>query len=201
MDNIRYWFTGDLHLGHKNILDICKRPFSTIEEHDRTMIGNHNSLVRDEDITYNFGDVGYKCEPKYMSDMIRQMKGRLVIILGNHDKALRTALRLGFLDKEVQNGKLEIAGGYDAVWDDTLDISKRIEINGQRIFISHYGHRTWPTAFRGAWHLYAHSHGNLPSLYKSIDVGVDAVSNKYFPISFEEVSKIMASKNEDFSEK
>ena len=47
--------------------------------------------------------------------------------------------------------------------------------------MSHYAHRTWRNSVHGAFHLYGHSHGDLPGLGRSMDVGVDA--NDYAPIS------------------
>ncbi len=32
------WFSSDPHLGHKNILKYCNRPFDSIEEHDITFV-------------------------------------------------------------------------------------------------------------------------------------------------------------------
>lgn len=29
------FFTSDLHLGHRNIIQLCNRPFSSIDEMDR----------------------------------------------------------------------------------------------------------------------------------------------------------------------
>ena len=39
------YFTSDLHLGHKNVLKLCNRPFSSIEEMDACLIDNWNSRV------------------------------------------------------------------------------------------------------------------------------------------------------------
>ena len=39
------WFTADFHLGHKNIIRYCNRPFDTVEEMNRTIIERLNSLV------------------------------------------------------------------------------------------------------------------------------------------------------------
>ena len=34
------FFTSDTHFGHRHILEFCKRPFSSIEEHDEQLIAN-----------------------------------------------------------------------------------------------------------------------------------------------------------------
>lgn len=202
-NNNRYWFTGDLHLGHRNILQICGRPFKTIQEHDRILIDNHNSVVQDDDVVFNLGDVGFRCSARYIVDKLRLFKGKLVIILGNHDKALRQALKVGLLDKELSTGKIEIIGGNSA-YDTDIAVSKMLNFDGNKIFISHYGHRTWPSAFRKAMHLYAHSHNNLASYYRSFDVGVDTETEthkKFYPWSLEEIIERMNCIKENFSEK
>jgi calcineurin-like phosphoesterase family protein len=54
--------------------------------------------------------------------------------------------------------------------------------------------KIWRNSHRGSWHLYGHSHGGLHESPNSLsfDVGVDA--RDYRPISFDEVSKLMAKK-------
>ena len=60
-------FTSDLHLGHKNILKLCNRPFSSIEEMDATLIENWNKKVHKNDQVYILGDLMYRNEkpPEY----------------------------------------------------------------------------------------------------------------------------------------
>ncbi|MCB0745233.1 MAG: hypothetical protein KDC67_15095, partial [Ignavibacteriae bacterium] len=71
--------------------------------------------------------------------------------------------------------------------------SKEISVNGQFICLYHYGCRVWNKSHHGSWHLYGHSHGSLPPMGKSVDVGVDAPyitgQAEYRPFSFEEIEK------------
>jgi len=64
----------------------------------------------------------------------------------------------------------------------------------QRIILLHYAMRVWRGSHRGTWHLYGHSHGQLPDLedHLSFDAGVD--SHNFYPISYEEVKAIMKTK-------
>ena len=55
--------------------------------------------------------------------------------------------------------------------------------------------RIWRSDFRGTWHLYGHSHGNLPDKEDRLafDVGVDC--HNFYPLSYDEVKAIMKTKN------
>jgi len=41
------WFTADLHLGHRNIIEYCNRPFADVDEMNRALIANWNQVVGD----------------------------------------------------------------------------------------------------------------------------------------------------------
>ena len=53
---LNIWFTADFHLGHKNIIRYCNRPFDTVEEMNRTILDRLNNLVKANDILYFLGD-------------------------------------------------------------------------------------------------------------------------------------------------
>ncbi len=78
------YFVADTHFGHANILKLSNRPFQTIEEMDEALIANWNSRVKGNDTVYILGDLIHKSqEPeKYL----RRLKGKKVLIIGNHDK-------------------------------------------------------------------------------------------------------------------
>lgn len=189
-----HFFGSDHHLGHKNIIQLCNRPFPNIQLHDQTLIYNHNSIVSNNDTYYGLGDIGYKCSPQYITNCLSQMNGKLNIILGNHDKPIRKAHELGLLKEMIQNGKLTIIGPIDY----TEAIIKTILINNQRFVLSHYPLRSWPHAFRKSIHLYGHSHNKLPNYFRSFNVGVD--QNNYFPFPLEEILQKAENTQKDFQE-
>ena len=89
------WFTSDLHWQHANILDYCDRPFKSIREHDDALIRNWNACVKPNDEVYVLGDVSW-ASAGYTVGLLKQLKGRLKLIVGNHDHKLLKDQR--FLD-------------------------------------------------------------------------------------------------------
>ncbi len=78
------WFISDTHLGHRGILsyEAKHRPFSTLEEHDEAIIENWNNLIRDDDKVFHLGDF---CLNRRSLSMAKRLKGRKVLVMGNHD--------------------------------------------------------------------------------------------------------------------
>ena len=84
------WVAGDHHFGHNNIIVFKDnsgnriRPFSSIEEHDEVLIERHNAIVSDQDRVYMLGDVAIN---RHALKTLKRLKGRLVLVKGNHDIA------------------------------------------------------------------------------------------------------------------
>lgn len=84
----RTWVCADHHFGHRNILtfkrddDTPLRNFSSIEEHDETIIENHNKLVHPNDRVYMLGDVVIN---RRNLPILSRLNGRLCLVRGNHD--------------------------------------------------------------------------------------------------------------------
>jgi calcineurin-like phosphoesterase family protein len=95
---------------------------------------------------------------------------KIFAVPGNHDKQIRK------LTEEFS-------------W---LSNLAEISIHGQAIVICHCAMRVWNRSRHGAWHLYGHSHGNLPDTTTSLsmDVGVD--THDFRPWHFDEISTLMA---------
>ena len=159
-----------------------------------SIIDRHNACVGKADTVYDLGDFAFRCSAEYAVACLYRLNGRRQLILGNHDKPLRQARKRGLLDELIDSGRLTIVGDMDP----RIQTAFRVSIDGQNIVLAHFAQRSWRGAFRGSWHLYGHSHGNLGPFHKSMDVGVDA--NNFRPFSFTEIQSCMAEVSDSFSE-
>jgi calcineurin-like phosphoesterase family protein len=82
------FFCSDHHFGHANICKFTNedgtklRPWDDIQEHDEELVKRHNSVVKDTDTVYFGGDVAIN--RKHLHTIAR-LRGRKVLIKGNHD--------------------------------------------------------------------------------------------------------------------
>lgn len=194
---IHFW--GDPHLGHENILKYCRRPFATIEEHDRVLIENYNARVMPGDEVWILGDLcWWHLDPDKIRAYYEQLNGYKHLIIGNHDTdeegEVLPVLRDLFGDNRLHWYK-EIAIGDDGRRRQLGDRS------AQRLVLFHYAitrFQYWKSFKAGqkpAWHLYGHHHDRLKHDASAFDVGVD--STDYVPLSWPEVARRMRRETED----
>lgn len=146
--------TADSHFDHNNI--IKWRPFDSVDEMHTVLIDNWNSIVGKRDVVYILGDFAFKNHVKWLSCL----KGKKVLIRGNHDHM-----------------SVEAYNQFKAVYD-----VYELKYNKQKIFMSHYPHRSWNGSVHGRLHLYGHCHGRLPEDRIAFDTGVDCWDYKPVPI-------------------
>jgi calcineurin-like phosphoesterase family protein len=91
------WFTSDLHLGHKNILEYEKeaRPFNNLDEMHAAIIDRWNSVVNSKDVVYVVGDFAFG---KHNIKIANSLNGKKKLVMGNHD-TYPTADYLPYFDK------------------------------------------------------------------------------------------------------
>jgi len=156
----KIWFTSDTHFGHTNIIKFCKRPFNNVDDMDATIIKNWNRLINPKDTVYHLGDFCFRSKgPEFYR---KQLNGNIHLIWGNHDR--RSQYNQFFYEKTSQI---------------------TIKIDNISITLNHFSMRVWPKSHFNSFHLYGHSHGTLPSIGKSLDVGVD--SHNFKPWSWDEI--------------
>ena len=176
------YFSADQHLGHHKIIQYCSRPFDNVHIMDQVIIDRINETVGVDDTLYILGDFCFRGKKpiEYRSRIVCQ---DIHICLGNHDK------RNDFKD-DLQ--------GFSSVQE-----VKEIIYCNQRIYLSHYAHRTWPASHKGSWMLYGHTHSKLDhedraSNRLTLDTGVDNCNNynKPFgqPFSFKEIKALFNKK-------
>jgi len=172
------WFTGDTHLGHKNILDYCSRPYKDIREHDEAIRDNWNEVVAKGDIVYHLGDLaflrGSRIRAERLAELINGLNGKIKLILGNHDKA-KHIKKYGI--------NVELLGAY---YELTVQDS---ELKNQLVVLCHYPFATWNKRMWGSWNLHGHVHSkDLRYRPGQLDVGVDA--RNFTPVSLQTVKTI-----------
>lgn len=91
----KIFIISDLHLNHFNIIKYCNRPFKSIEEMNEAIINNWNSKISDNDLVYFLGDfcLGGR---NVINNFTERLKGRKIIISGNHDRSRNVYLEAGF---------------------------------------------------------------------------------------------------------
>lgn len=128
------FFISDLHIGHLNAIKFDNRPFESISQENDTIIKNWNNAVSSNDDIYILGDFAWKTEMSL--DVIRELKGKKHMILGNHDK----------FTPELEKC-FESISNYEV-----------IVVNHQRIVLSHYPIAFWYGQHKYTVLLYGHVH-------------------------------------------
>lgn len=175
------FFTSDTHFGHSKIIDYCKRPFSSIEEHDKALIQNWNNTVGQDDTVFHLGDFAYG-NSQFIANIIKQLNGNIILIKGNHDlKNINPTLYNMFSDIVYQ---------------------ARILIDKQTVYLNHFPFLCFDhgdiNLYKNNYNiqLFGHVHSGPLTSSKDVsrlnilfptqyDVGVD--NNNYTPISWADV--------------
>ena len=135
------FYIADTHFGHRSVLSFDNRPFSDIEEMDRSLIRLWNRRVQKNDNVYIVGDFAYRNEhPEEW--YLEQLKGRKHLIIGNHDKKL------------LKNAKA--MAHFESV-----DKMMHVSDDGHQICVCHFPLAEWNGFFKGSLHIYGHIHNQV----------------------------------------
>lgn len=157
------WFTADLHVGHQRIIHLCNRPFVSIAAMHAALIANWNERVAEDDDVYVVGDFAHRAEPEVVEAVFAALRGRKHLIIGNHDAPATLALP----------------------WASPPTHYLELKLGQRLVVLSHWPLRSWHRRGGRSIHLYGHTHGNLPPLGQSLDVGVDVW--QFRPINLAEI--------------
>ncbi|MBC1456270.1 metallophosphoesterase [Listeria newyorkensis] len=155
---MKQWFISDTHYWHANILEFCnrKRMFADEKEMTERMVANWNAVVADDDIVYHCGDFSFGKSRVYTSLIISQLKGKIVLVKGNHD----SSKDMRWLQNVYAPTKLEIVDAY------------RFKLHKQLLYLSHF-----PLEIGNCpnmWNVSGHVHDKPNTHIDQINVGCDS---------------------------
>lgn len=182
------YLTSDLHLYHRFFI-YEPRGFQSAEEMNAAIEKNWNEIVNDDDDVYILGDLivgGKEHNNEEGMTIIRRLKGKKHIILGNHDTDARIDL--------YKNERSIIEVLY----------AKLIRYKGREYYLSHFPSITvdletekkpkeWTVNFFGHTHSKEKFYNGLPFMY---NVSLDAHDNR--PVSIDEAIADVKVKTEEY---
>lgn len=170
------FFTSDLHLGHANVIKLCARPFSDVEEMDAVLIENWNRKVKKNDTVYILGDVVW--DKRMVSHYMEMLRGKKILITGNHDT--------------TWSRREECIKYFD-----TVTPYLEINLNCHPITMCHYPMVEWKSSREQlrrklGFHIHGHIHNRIADEYRmlflsfnALNAGVDV--NGFAPVTFDEL--------------
>jgi|LSQX01.2.fsa_nt_gb calcineurin-like phosphoesterase family protein len=167
------YFTSDLHLGHKNIIKLCHRPFASLEEMDETLVSNWNQVVTNGDTVYIIGDLMFRTQ-NHPLDVLKRLRGKKNLILGNHDR--------GWLNK------IEAADFFKSV-----ESYSEISDGKRKLALCHYPMMSWGGTGKGSYLIHGHIHNNRDAAYWPLLASMDHALNAsveinlYKPVTFDQL--------------
>lgn len=164
------WLTSDLHLFHNKDFIYEPRGFASIEAMNEAIERNWNDTVNNDDEVYILGDlmVGGKAVSNEVGmEVVRRLKGKKHIIIGNHD----TNTRIKLYQQEASIVEVQYA--------------KMMRYKGRSLYLSHYPTFTanlehekpkqWIINFFGHTHTKERFFNGIPFMY---NVALDAHDNR-----------------------
>lgn len=176
----RIFLTSDLHFGHDREFVWKVRGYDSVQDMNLTQVQKWNETVKDDDDVYILGDLMLGSAAGI--EFIKQLKGRLHIVLGNHDTATREAMY-----RELPN-VVEVA-----------EVGLRLKYNKHHFVMTHYpmltGNLEKESLKQMTLNLYGHTHqstnffNDMPFMYH---VGVD--SHNGYPVLLDDAIEEMYAK-------
>ncbi|HSV28042.1 MAG TPA: metallophosphoesterase family protein [Candidatus Omnitrophota bacterium] len=158
------FFTSDTHFGDHRVLNLYRRPFTSVAAMDEALVAAWNATVEPDDEIWHLGDFAM---PKVAAAVLARLNGRKHLVAGNNDP--------------------EAVRGLPG-WASVADYAE-LSLDGARLVLCHYPFRSWNGMGKGALNLHGHSHGRMKPLPRQVDVGVDVWAMR--PVTLAEIQAIL----------
>ena len=161
----RKLYISDLHFYHQSLnRQMDFRGFGSYHEMNEYMIEQWNRKVTAKDEVYILGDLSI-AKGKATNEIVRQLKGRLHLIEGNHDRYLK--------DREFEIDRFKWVRPYAEIND-----------NGRKVILSHYpifcynGQYKRQDGVPYVYMLYGHVHNSFDEELLNRFIGITAGSTR-----------------------
>lgn len=195
------FLTSDWHFGHAAMPKTGRgwRPFETMQDHDETLIANHNYLVGPDDVVWVLGDVAMGKIADSLANCAR-MNGVKNLICGNHDRPAMTGdpVKRGMWSRRYMD-----EGGFAAVLlfgADQPAMTLSSVDPSRHLLACHYpyeGDHTSDERYAdlrpqdtGEWLLHGHVHDAWKVRGRQINVGVDVWD--FAPVAASRIIELIA---------
>lgn len=164
------YYIADTHFGHNGAFLRSTLPFNSIDEMDNFIMDSWKATVTDGDIVYILGDFCYRSsKPAYW--YLEQLPGEKHLIIGNHDKWVRSAARNLLA---------------------SADYLKIISDQKRKVTLCHYPLAEWPHYFQKGYHVYGHIHNNVNRSNQFMEdepmaLNAGVMLNNYKPCTLDEL--------------
>jgi len=171
------FFTSDTHFGHRAIIDLCGRPYQSVDQMNEALVNNYNSVVGVDDCVLWAGDAFFMSFDKSKA-ILDRLNGTKALVIGNHDRSADRMAAMGF-----------------AMVCDMATIS----IAGRTVKVCHYPYKwaandercmAYPTKqYKNEILMHGHTHSSSRVIGNMIHVGCDAWN--YTPASLTSIEKLI----------
>jgi len=183
------FFTSDQHFGHKRIIELADRPFSSVGEMDRVMIERWNDTVGERDTVYQLGDFSFR-KHKETAQLFSQLNGKICCVCcpSHHDRFWYQYFPR--MKKPLLSASGERVERYPAIYVHNDLTYTDDDGHPKAIVLSHFPLAIWEQQQYGSWHLHGHTHGcPVSGTGRRMDVSVECTD--YAPVSLDDVSWAM----------
>ena len=174
------YVTSDLHFCHNREFLFKPRGFDNVWDMNKDILNRWNATVGADDVVYVLGDIMLNDNVEGMK-LLQSLKGRIFIVLGNHDTAIREEL-------------------YRKAWNvEDVGLAMRLKYKKYHFFMTHYpcmtGNLEKESLKQCTLNLYGHTHQqtnffqDIPYMYH---VGVD--SHNCTPVHIDQIIEDMENK-------
>lgn len=169
-DKNNLYLTGDLHLFHDDIIEICGRPFKNMKYMSRGIVNRFKEVLNKDSILIIVGDITMKGNEAIidLKRFFNKIPGTKHLVLGNHDK-LKPFDYIEYI-------------GFTSV-STSIELEECVIIHDPAISVIN----------RNKCFLCAHVHTLFDSFKNVVNVGVDV--RNFYPISFNDAMNIYKNNN------